>query len=125
MAELRVVRAHEMSTDTTQTMNASRRAGVSPLNTDSTKIWFGKVTTGPGEVSDPHHHGGAETAGYVLKGKAFILYGENYSERVDLEAGDFIFVPPGIPHIEGNASDTEELVWMTARTPDNIVVNLG
>ena len=123
--ELKVVRAADLSGDTTQTLNAVRRAGVSPKNTDSTGLWLGKVHTAPGHVSEAHHHGDAETAGYVLQGRAFILYGEDYQERVELEAGDFIFVPPHVPHIEGNASDTEELIWMTARTPDNIVINLG
>jgi uncharacterized RmlC-like cupin family protein len=66
----------------------------------------------------------AETAGYVLKGRAYILFGDNYAKRVDLAEGDFVFVPPFMPHIEGNASDDTELVWLTARHPDNIVVNL-
>ena len=38
--------------------------------------------------------------------------------------GDFVFVPPYMPHVEANMSTTEELVWLTTRTPDNIVVNL-
>jgi len=82
------------------------------------------VSTAPGHASVAHHHGDAETAGYVLKGRAFIAFGPNFGERVYLEEGDFVFVPPHFPHIEGNASDTEELVWLTARTPDNIVINL-
>ncbi|WP_344160035.1 cupin domain-containing protein [Kribbella yunnanensis] len=114
-----------MTEVTGQTEYALRRAGVSQVNTDATRIWLGKVHTPPGYASEAHHHGEAETAGYVLKGRAFILIGEDYRERVDLEEGDFVFVPPHTPHIEGNASDTEELIWMTARTPDNIVVNLG
>ena len=39
--------------------------------------------------------------------------------------GDFVFVPPHMPHVEANMSTTDELVWVTCRTPDNIVVNLG
>ena len=38
--------------------------------------------------------------------------------------GDFVFVPPHMPHIEVNMSTTEDLVWLTCRTPDNIVINL-
>ena len=121
---LKVVRAVDLTEITSQTQNALRRAGVSRTNTDASRIWLGKVHTPAGYASDAHHHGEAETAGYVLKGRAFILYGEGYQERVDLEEGDFIFVPPNTPHIEGNASETDELIWMTARTPDNIVVNL-
>ncbi|GAA1706732.1 hypothetical protein GCM10009745_63240 [Kribbella yunnanensis] len=125
LPRLRVVRGVDMTEVTGQTEYALRRAGVSQVNTDATRIWLGKVHTPPGYASEAHHHGEAETAGYVLKGRAFILIGEDYRERVDLEEGDFVFVPPHTPHIEGNASDTEELIWMTARTPDNIVVNLG
>jgi uncharacterized RmlC-like cupin family protein len=122
---LKVVRSADLTDVTAQTAHAMRRAGVSRENTDSSKIWFGKVHTPAGFASEAHHHGDAETAGYVLKGRAYILFGEDYSERVELEEGDFIYVPPNTPHIEGNASDTDELIWMTARTPDNIVVNLG
>jgi len=43
---------------------------------------------------------------------------------MDFEEGDFVFVPPYVPHIEGNRGDEEPLEWVTARTPDNIVVNL-
>jgi uncharacterized RmlC-like cupin family protein len=119
-----LIRGMDMTEVTAQTEHAMRRAGVSKGNTDASRIWLGKVHTPAGFASAAHHHGEAETAGYVFKGKAYILYGEGYVERIDLEEGDFVFVPPNTPHIEGNASDTEELIWMTARTPDNIVVNL-
>ena len=60
----------------------------------------------------------------MLKGKGRIYWGENYEEFIDMAEGDFVFVPPMMPHVEVNMSTTEELVWMTCRTPDNIVVNL-
>jgi uncharacterized RmlC-like cupin family protein len=123
--QLKVVRSVDLIDVTAQTEHALRRAGVSKENTDASKIWFGKVHTPAGFASEAHHHGEAETAGYVLKGRAYILFGQNYEERLELSEGDFIFVPPNTPHIEGNASETDELIWMTARTPDNIVVNLG
>lgn len=120
----RVNRASELQAAPGQALNARRISGVSKENSAADRLWFGKVHTGPGEVSDPHHHGEAQTGGYVFKGRGFIRYGEGYSQIVYLEEGDFVFVPPFMPHIEGNASRTEELVWMTTRTPDNIVVNL-
>ncbi len=119
-----VVRAGHYGQQTGQTAKAKRETGVGVENTPATKLWYGRVTTGPGEVSDPHHHGEAETGGYVLKGKGFIRFGEGYGEVVYLNEGDFCFVPPYMPHIEGNCSTTEELIWLTTRTPDNIVVNL-
>ena len=59
----------------------------------------------------------------MLSGRARIYYGHAYEEYVDLEAGDWVFVPPFLPHVECNMSTKEELVWMTTRTPENIVVN--
>ena len=109
---------------TGQSGGAVRVSGVSPQHTPATKIWFGRVSNRPGYRSLPHHHGEAETGGFVLKGKGRIYFGENYAKYEDLEEGDFVFVPPFMPHVEVNMSVTEELVWLTARTPDNIVVNL-
>ena len=122
---IKVVRAVELDDATAQTAGALRLAGVGRSTTDASRIWQGKVRTPAGYASEAHHHGEAETAGYVLEGRAYLLFGEGYGERIDLEAGDFVFVPPHTPHVEGNASDDHELVWLTARSPDNIVVNLG
>ena len=52
------------------------------------------------------------------------MYGEDYRDFIDMTEGDWVFVPPYMPHVEANMSVTEELVWLTARTPENIVVNL-
>ena len=121
---LSVQRKNELDMAPGQTANARRISGVSKENTEVEGLWFGKVITGPGEVSDPHHHGEAETGGYVFKGHGFIRFGDRYENVLVMEEGDFVYVPPFVPHIEGNLSHTEELIWMTTRTPDNIVVNL-
>ncbi|RJO77029.1 cupin domain-containing protein [Nocardia panacis] len=110
--------------DTGQSGGAVRISGVSPQHTPATKIWMGKVSNEPGFRSLPHHHGEAETGGYVLSGTARIYFGENYQEFLDMSEGDFIFVPAWIPHIEVNMSTEHELVFLTARTPDNLVFNL-
>lgn len=119
-----VVRAGSETAATAQSPGALRVAGISPATTPSTRIWLGKVSNEPGHRSVPHHHGDAETAGYVLKGRARIYFGEGYRQYIDMSEGDFVFVPPHMPHIECNLSNDSELVWLTARTPDNIVVNL-
>jgi uncharacterized RmlC-like cupin family protein len=119
-----VTRKGEEGTDTGQSGGAVRISGVSPQHTPATKLWFGKVSNVPGFRSLPHHHGEAETGGYVLKGRGRIYFGDNYSEWVEMTEGDFVFVPPHMPHVEANMSITEDLVWLTTRTPDNIVVNL-
>lgn len=110
--------------DTGQSGGAVRVSGVSVQHTPATKLWFGKVYNEPGYRSFPHHHGEAETGGYVLTGKGRIYFGENYSEYLDMTEGDFVFVPPFMPHVEANMSTTEELIWLTTRTPENIVINL-
>jgi uncharacterized RmlC-like cupin family protein len=119
-----VTRRGEESPATGQSGGAARVSGVSPQHTPATRIWYGKVTNAPGFRSPPHHHGEAETGGYVLRGRGRIYHGEGYRQWVDMEEGDFVFVPPFMPHVEVNMSTTEELVWLTCRTPDNIVVNL-
>lgn len=119
-----ITRAGSEHTGTGQSGGAVRVSGVSIQHTPATKIWFGQVSNVPGYRSLPHHHGEAETGGYVLRGHGRIYFGENYSEYVDMTAGDWVFVPPFMPHVEANMSLTEELVWLTTRTPENIVVNL-
>lgn len=119
-----VTRAGSEDRGTGQSGGAVRMSGVSPQHTPATRIWFGKVSNEPGYRSVPHHHGEAETGGYVLSGTGRIWFGENYERWLELTEGDFVFVPPYMPHVEGNMSTTSDLVWLTCRTPDNIVVNL-
>nr|WP_272473544.1 cupin domain-containing protein [Baekduia alba] len=122
-APIVLTRGSDVLTQTAQTEGARRLLGVGAA-TGASRIWMGRVENAPGEWSAPHHHGEAETGGFVLSGRARIYFGADYSEFIDMGAGDFCFVPPFVPHIEGNMSDTEPLVYITARTPDNIVVNL-
>jgi uncharacterized RmlC-like cupin family protein len=104
---------------------AIRVSGVSIQHTPARRLWFGKVHNDPGYRSVTHHHGEAETGGYVLSGKARIYFGEKFEDYVDMETGDWVFVPPFMPHIECNRSRSEPLTWLTTRTPENIVVNLA
>lgn len=119
-----VTRAGHEDTATMSSGDCIRVSGVGPQHTGATKIWFGRVYNAPGYRSLPHHHGEAETGGYVLKGAGRIYFGEGYREYIDMVEGDWVFVPPFMPHVEANMSTTEELIWLTTRTPDNIVHNL-
>ncbi|WP_433503126.1 cupin domain-containing protein [Pseudonocardia halophobica] len=119
-----VTRQGNEHTGTGQSGGAVRVSGVGPQHTPATRLWFGRVSNEPGYRSLPHHHGEAETGGYVLQGRGRIYFGTDYAQYEDLEEGDFVFVPPHMPHVEANMSVTEDLVWLTTRTPDNIVVNL-
>src|ERR1700758_2508499 len=86
------------SRDTAQSGGLMLVSGVAPLQTPATKLWFGKASNAPGFRSLPHHHGEAETGAYVLAGRARVYFGKNFEEYVDLSEGDFMFVPPYIPH---------------------------
>lgn len=120
-----VVRNGDWSTATAQTAGLPRRAAIWPAETggQSEGVWVGRVTGEPGMDSGPHHHGEAETVGYVLSGRFVLLYGEDYTKQIELGPGDFIYVPPYLPHIERNLWD-EPVEFVTVRRPDNIVINL-
>lgn len=119
-----VTRAGLEGGNTADSGGAVRVSGVSIQHTPATRLWFGKVSNDPGYRSVTHHHGEAETGGYVLSGKARIYFGEKFEDYVDMATGDWVFVPPFMPHIECNLSRSEPLTWLTTRTPENIVVNL-
>ena len=119
-----VTRKGQEHGNTGQSGGLKLMTGVGPQHTPATKIWFGKASNPPGFRSLPHHHGAAETGAYVLSGHARVFFGKDLQDYVDLFEGDFMFVPPFIPHLEVNMSTTEELWWLACRTPENIVVNL-
>jgi uncharacterized RmlC-like cupin family protein len=119
-----VTRGGLESGDTADSGGAVRVSGVSIQHTPATRLWFGKVHNEPGYRSVSHHHGEAETGGYVLSGRARIYFGEKFEDYIDMEEGDWVFVPPFMPHVECNLSRNKPLTWMTTRTPENIVVNL-
>ena len=119
-----VTRQGQENGPTAQSGGLMLQTGVGPQNTPATKIWFGKASNPPGFRSLPHHHGEAETGAYLLSGRARIYYGKDYQEHVEMNAGDFMFVPPFMPHLEANMSTTKELWWLACRTPENIVINL-
>jgi uncharacterized RmlC-like cupin family protein len=122
-AEVRIV--HNTTEATGQTAGMLRLAAISKDSVGASKVWFGKVTCPPGLNSGPHHHAEAETAGYMVSGHRIRIYfGENYEKSVDVEPGDFLFVPAWMPHIEVNLSDEVPAEFITARAPDNIVINL-
>jgi len=101
-----------------------RKPGIDANTAGASKIWLGHVTAAPNTMGPPHHHGEAETAALVLKGRVRVYFGEDFKEYAEAGPGDFIFVPAHIHHIEGNPYD-EPAEIVLSRGPDNIVVNLG
>ncbi len=119
-----VTRAGQEPDLTGQSEGATRVSGVSIQHTPATRLWFGQVRNLAGYRSVPHHHGEAETGGFVLSGRARIYFGERFEDYLDMSEGDWVFVPPFMPHVECNLDRNNPLTWMTARTPENIVVTL-
>ena len=87
---------------------------------------MGKSHVAPGMLSGDHHHGEAETGIYIVSGHPVFVFLENDQERrVQTSPGDYIYVPPYVPHREENPSLTEEAIVVLARsTQEGIVVNL-
>src|SRR5665213_2355949 len=91
-----VIRPDVLTQQTAQTRNLHRFVAVDPELMDmeeSSRIFFGRATTPSHASSGAHHHGEAETAGYVISGNCRIYYGEGYKEFVECHPGDFMYVP--------------------------------
>jgi uncharacterized RmlC-like cupin family protein len=93
--------------------------GVSGDTCGSTGLAMHLVVVPPGGAADPHYHDGYETAIYQLEGLVETRYGPVLEQSVVTQAGDFLFVPPGVPHQAVNLSDTEPAVAIIARNDAN------
>lgn len=108
------VRPGEDKFETRRTMNYF--TGISENTAGSKGISMNRVVVPPGGKPSPHSHVGFETVIYILSGRVENFYGEGLKQTVVLEAGDFLYIPPGVPHQPVNLSDTEEVVAIVART---------
>ena len=120
------VTADGLSSDTTQTPGMRRLEAISGKTVGSEKLWMGQTHVAPATASGDHHHGEAETAIYVVSGHPVFVFAEGEREvRLETSPGDYIFVPPYVPHREENPAPDEEAVVVIARsTQEAIVVNL-
>jgi uncharacterized RmlC-like cupin family protein len=125
---LRLIRSGELSGATAQTSGMIRTAAISGDLTGARSLWMGRTEIAPGASSGDHHHGESETAIYVVSGApAFVFRDPGSGElvRLEPEPGDYVFVPPHIPHREENRSADQAAVIVIARsTQEAIVVNL-
>ena len=119
--------ADELTEDTAQTKGMRRYEAISGKRNGSRKLWMGKNRVGPNMVSQDHHHGEAETGIYIVSGHPVFVFLEDGEERrIETGPGDYIYVPPFVPHREENPSPDEEAVVVLARsTQEGIVVNLS
>ena len=118
--------AADLDAGTAQTTGMRRFAAVSGELVGSEKIWMGQTYVAPSTASDNHHHGESETAIHVVRGHPEFVFHDGTEEvRIKTEPGDYIFVPPYVPHREENPDPDEEAVVVIARsTQEAIVVNL-
>jgi len=123
MSGLRKVSSEDATADTAQTYGMVRRAGVCESTVGATKIWMGETRMAPGGVSGAHHHGENETSIYVLSGNpVFIYMADGVEERIETKPGDYVYVPPFVPHIESNELGEDEAVVIIARSSQQAIV---
>lgn len=89
--------------------------GISERTAGTTGISMYKIVIPPGAVGEPHRHKDFETAIYVLKGRVETRYGPGLSQSVVNGPGDFVFIPPDLPHQPFNLSDSEAAEAIVAR----------
>ena len=93
--------------------------GISASTAGSKALCMHLVIIPPGGKAVAHYHDGYETALYILQGRAETKYGPNLENSTQNEAGDFLFIPPNVPHQPVNLSDTEQVIAVVARNDPN------
>ncbi len=122
---VRVVRSDELDGNTPQTPGMERAAAITFASAGASKLWAGTVHIHPGARTGAHHHGALESVIYVVRGRARMRWGDALQFTAEAGPGDFIYVPPFVPHQEMNASGDERLECVLVRSgQDPIVVNL-
>ncbi len=124
-AGVRIVHSDQLDTNTAQTPGMSRAAAITQAAVGANKLWAGTVTIHPDAKTGAHHHGELESVIYVVSGRACMRWGDVLEWMAEAGPGDFIFVPPFVPHQEINASVDEPLVCVLVRSDQEpVVVNL-
>ena len=122
---VKIISSAQLDLNTAQTPGMTRAAAITHARTGATKLWAGTVTIHPDAKTGPHHHGELESVIYVVNGNARMRWGESLEYVAEARAGDFIFVPPFVPHQEINASTAEPLFCVLVRSDQEpIVINL-
>jgi uncharacterized RmlC-like cupin family protein len=122
---VQVIRGDQLDPNTAQTPGMDRAAAINAARVGAQKIWAGTVTIAPDAKTGAHHHGDLESVIYVLRGRARMRWGEALEFVAEAGPGDFIFVPPYVPHQEINAGTDAPLECVLMRSGgDAVVVNL-
>jgi uncharacterized RmlC-like cupin family protein len=122
---VRVVAANQLDANTAQTPGMNRAAAINFARVGAQKLWAGTVTIHADAKTGAHHHGHLESVIYVVRGRARMRWGEKLEFTAEAGPGDFIYVPPFVPHQEINASQNESLECVLVRSDNEaVVVNL-
>ncbi|TXH37660.1 MAG: cupin domain-containing protein [Rhodospirillaceae bacterium] len=122
---VRVMPGNALDGNTAQTPGMDRKAAINYARVGAQKLWAGTVTIHANAKTGAHHHGALESVIYVVRGKARMRWGENLEFTAEAGPGDFIYVPPYVPHQEINASREEVLECVLVRSDgEAVVVNL-
>ena len=120
-----VVPGNQLDTNTAQTPGMNRAAAINFARVGAQKLWAGTVHIHANAKTGAHHHGPLESVIYVLKGRARMRWGDALEFTAEAGPGDFIYVPPFVPHQEINASATEVLECVLVRSDgEAMAVNL-
>jgi len=122
---VQVIKGGSLDPNTAQTPGMQRAAAINAARVGAQKIWAGTVKIDANAKTGAHHHGELESVIYVVRGKARMRWGEALQYTAEAEPGDFIFIPPFVPHQEINASTDERLECVVIRSDNEaVVVNL-
>lgn len=122
---VKIIRGDQLDSNTPQTPGMDRAAAITQARTGAERLWAGTVTIHPNAKTGAHHHGELESMIYVISGRARMRWGEKLEYVAEAGPGDFIYVPPFVPHQEINASWDEQLSCVLVRSGgEAIVVNL-
>ena len=122
---VRVIPGDQLDPNTAQTPGMNRAAAINHARVGAQKIWAGTVTIHPNAKTGAHHHGHVESVIYIVRGRARMRWGEQLEFTAEAGPGDFIYVPPYVPHQEINADPGEPLECVLVRSDQEpVVVNL-
>jgi len=119
---VRVIKGDQLDPNTAQTPGMFRQAAINHARVGAQKIWAGKVTIEPNAKTGVHHHGALESVIFVLRGRARMRWGERLEFVAEANPGDFIYVPPYVPHQEINAAPDQPLECVLVRSDNEAVV---
>jgi uncharacterized RmlC-like cupin family protein len=122
---VQVIKGDQLDNNTPQTPGMHREAAINRARVGAQKIWAGTVAIQPNAKTGAHHHGALESVIYVLKGRARMRWGEQLEYVAEAGPGDFIYIPPYVPHQEINALADQALECVLVRSDQEaVVVNL-